>query len=96
MFIFCSSSGLVDVAPPKTYDPIRQGDRVFFQERTKDLNEGLLYTDFSTESLLQADAIDLLRPLSPLSASRLSALDSAGVAVGSLSDLVASIPSNIE
>lgn len=45
-------------------------------ERTKDLNQGLLYTDFSLQSLIDSDNIDLLNPIGPISRSALSATDS--------------------
>lgn len=86
----------------KTYDPVVKevnGRKVqLFIERTKDLNEGLKYTDFSLQSLMDADAIDLLQPLSPLSRNTLDALDIAGVALGHISaDLDAvSDNSNVE
>lgn len=45
-------------------------------ERTQDLNKGLLYTDFSLQSLIDADNIDLLNPIGPISRGTLSATDS--------------------
>lgn len=48
-----------------------------YKERVKDPNEGLSYNDFSLQSLLDADAIDLLQPTAPISASQLSAADTA-------------------
>lgn len=72
----------------KTYDPVRKGDKVLFVERVNDVNEGLLYTDFSVRSLIDAEAIDLLSPLSPISASRLAALDSAQVAASNIETFV--------
>ena len=77
----------------KTYDPVVKivnGRKVqLFVERTKDLNEGLSYNDFSIQSLLDADAIDLLQPLSPISRSQLATADianSAATAIGNYTD----------
>lgn len=87
----------------KTYDPVVKivnGRKVqLFVERTKDLNEGLSYNDFSIQSLLDADAIDLLQPLSPISRSQLVAADIANSAasnIGSYLDSVNVEPSNTE
>lgn len=79
----------------KTYDPVIKevnGRKVqLFVERTEDLNKGLSYSDFSVQSLLDADAIDLLQPLSPISRSQLAAADianSAATAIGNFADSV--------
>lgn len=73
----------------KTYDPVVKevnGRKLrVFVERVEDPNAGLLYSDFSLESLLAADAGDLLQPLSPLSRNRLDALDIAGFAADHIS-----------
>lgn len=92
MFCFIPPQFRVKVSRPKTFDPIRKADKVLFQERIKDPNEGLLYSDFSTQSLIDADAIDLLQPLSPLSVSRLSAIDSVSPAISSLSGIAQDLP----
>lgn len=96
MFIFSKILSKVSEILPKTYDAVRKADKVLFVERTKDLNEGLLYSDFSLKSLIDADAIDLLQPFSPLSASRLSALDSSAAAIDSLSGIVDKLPVDSE
>lgn len=87
----------------KTYDPVIKivnGRKVqLFVERTKDLNEGLTYSDFSIQSLLDADAIDLLQPLSPISRDRLAAADianTAATAIGNYTDNLSVEPSKDE
>lgn len=87
----------------KTYDPVVKivdGRKVqLFVERTKDLNEGLTYNDFSLQSILDADAIDLLQPLSPISRSQLVAADianSAAVAIGNYTDNLSVEPDKTE
>lgn len=96
MFVFTKIQNLVASVLPKTYDAVRKADKVLFVERTKDLNDGLLYSDFSLKSLIDADAIDLLQPFSPLSASRLAALDSSASAIASLSGIVDKLPVDSE
>lgn len=82
----------------KTYDPVIQvvdGRKVqLFVERTKDPNEGLSYTDFSIQSLLDADAIDLLQPLSPISRSQLAAADIASAAASAIGNFADNVSVN--
>lgn len=82
----------------KTFDPVIKivnGRKVqLFIERTKDLNEGLTYLDFSIQSLLDADAIDLLQPLSPISRDRLAAADIANSAASAIGDFVDNVSVN--
>lgn len=82
----------------KTYDPIVKevnGRKVqLFVERTKDLNEGLSYNDFSIQSLLDADAIDLLQPLSPISRSQLAAADIANTAASAIGNFADNVSVN--
>lgn len=74
----------------KTYDPTIEktdsGKKIVLKERVKDLNEGLSYTDFSLQSLIDADAIDLLQPTSPVQRGQLDAADIANTAANSIGD----------
>lgn len=55
-------------------------------ERTQDLNKGLLYTDFSLQSLIDSDNIDLLNPIGPISRGTLSSTDSLVINSSTLPD----------
>lgn len=55
-----------------------------FVPRTEDPNEGLSYTDFSLKSLIDADALDLLNPIAPLSRTPLYAADIASIAANNI------------
>ena len=48
----------------KVIDGVKQ---VVYTERTKDPYEGLTYSDFSLQSLIDADAVDLLQSVGTLS-----------------------------
>lgn len=83
----------------KTYDLVREGSKVIYKERTDDLNKGLSFTDFSVQSLLDADAVDLLQPVAPISRDNLSVADIANAAansIGSIADNVNVEPSKTD
>lgn len=73
----------------KTFDPVVEvvnGSRVLvYKERTEDLNEGLTYSDFSLKSLIDADALDLLNPVAPLSRDNLYVADIASTVANNIS-----------
>lgn len=71
-----------------TYDLDREGNQIVYKERTKDLNEGLRYTDFSLKSLMDADALDLLQPTSLISRDYLTAADIANTAVANIGSVL--------
>ena len=79
-----------------TYDTIIQevdGRKVqMFVARTKDPNEGLSYEDFSLKSLIDADALDLLNPIAPISRTPLYAAD----LVGSIASNIGSVLDNVK
>lgn len=71
-----------------TYDSVIKevnGVKVqMFVPRTEDLNKGLSYSDFSLKSLIDADAIDLLNPIAPISRTPLYAADIANIAANNI------------
>lgn len=71
--------------PIKTYDEVREGNRIIYKERTEDLNKGLCYSDFSIQSLLDADAVDLLQPVQPIQRDNLSVADIANSVADNIS-----------
>lgn len=77
--------------PIKTYDEVREGNKIIYKERTEDLNKGLLYTDFTIQSLLDADAVDLLQPVQPISRDNLSVADIANSAANNIGTYIESV-----
>lgn len=77
--------------PIKTYDEVREGNKIIYKERTEDLNKGLLYTDFTIQSLLDADAVDLLQPTQPISRDNLSVADIANSAANNIGTYIESV-----
>lgn len=82
----CEISFYKDSYP--TFDPVlTKVDRspvISYVERVEDPNKGLSYSDFSLQSLIDADAIDLLNPVSPISRDSLFAADLANSALGNI------------
>ena len=83
-----------------TYDPVIKevnGAKVqMFVARTEDLNKGLSYDDFSLRSLLDADALDLLQPIAPISRTQLYAADIANSAANNIGAFADSVTSKTE
>lgn len=99
MFYSKKNSTIVEAQHFKTYDPIREGNTIVFKERVEDLNKGLKFTDFSVQSLVDADALDLLQPTAPISRDSLTVADianSAATAIGNYSDSVSTNPKETE
>ena len=71
-----------------TFDPVvKEVDGVkvqMFVPRTEDPNKGLSYSDFSLKSLIDADALDLLNPIAPISRTPLYAADIANIAANNI------------
>lgn len=82
----------------KTYDPtieVVDGKKVLlYKERTEDPNEGLTYSDFSLQSLIDADATTLLNPISPLSRDIFYVVDTANTVANNISSSIESL--NVE
>lgn len=68
-----------------TFDEVREGSKIIYKERTEDVNKGLLYTDFTIQSLLDADAVDLLQPVQPIQRDNLSVADIANSVADNIS-----------
>lgn len=87
----------------KTYDPsieVVDGKKVLlYKERTEDPNEGLTYSDFSLQSLIDADATTLLSPISPLTRDAFYVVDTANTVANNISSNIDNLsvePSNID
>ena len=67
---------------------------LLYQARTKDINEGLLAKDFQLQSLIDADAIDLLQPTPLLTRGLFTVADFAEYTAVNLGSLADSIENN--
>lgn len=87
-----------DAAP--TYDQTivktAQGNVIQYKERVEDLNKGLHFTDFSLQSLIDADASDLLQPTQPISRDNLTVADIANSAANSIGSAIDNVSTNVE
>jgi hypothetical protein len=85
-------------APIKTFDQeikvIDGVKQVVYTERTRDAYEGLSYTDFSLQSLIDADATDLLQSVGTLSRGQLTVADFADYCANSISDNLGALENN--
>lgn len=85
-------------APIKTFDQeIKVVDgvkQVVYTERTKDAYEGLTYSDFSLQSLIDADATDLLQSVGTLSRGQLTIADFAEYCANNISDNIGALENN--
>jgi len=75
----------------KVIDGVRQ---TVYTERVKDLYEGLSYTDFSLQSLIDADATDLLQQVGTLTRGQLTIADFADYCAGYIGDIAGSVENN--
>lgn len=85
-------------APIKTFDQeikvIDGVKQIVYSERTKDAYEGLTYSDFSLQSLIDADATDLLQSVGTLSRGQFTVADFADYCANSIGDNIGSLENN--
>lgn len=83
-----------------TYDQVLEktalGTVITYKERVGDPNKGLKFSDFSIQSLVDADAIDLLQPTQPISRDNLTVADIANSAASDIGSVLDNVNNDVE